>query len=394
VNALDIIILVLVAAAAIHGLRLGAAIQVVSFTGFILGLALGALLVYLIAPHIHGSATKAIVAMLLLFIPAGFLGGVGRQLGVHAWRAIRDSRLGKADAAAGCVLAVAGTLVLSWLFASVLVNSQFNVVSSQIDSSKIIRALDQVMPPVPNKFLTVERYLSQQGFPLVFANIVPEEPGPVTVATPAQVKAASDADAASTVKIVGYGCGGIQQEGSGFVVAPHLVVTNAHVVAGISNLTVETLFDSDHRAFAVYFDPKLDLAVLEVEGPSLPMPPLHLDSQVVERGTRAVVLGYPEDGPFNAQPAGVEGRSEAVGLDIYGNAETTRTVYTLDAFIRPGNSGGPLIEPNGLVIGVVFSRLSGSNDEGFALASPAVLAGVQKAEAHPVRTSTEGCVSS
>lgn len=393
-NILDLIILVLVAAAAVHGLRLGAVIQVVSFVGFIVGLVIGVVLVLLVAKHVHGSTAKAIVALLLLFVPAGFLGGVGRQIGVHAWRALHQHRFGRADAGAGAVLAVVGTLVLCWLFASVLVNSQFSAVTNQIDNSTIVRALDRVMPPVPNAFQSVQRYLNTQGFPVVFANLVPENPGPVSLPGSPQVQAAVRVDGQSTVKIVGYGCGGEQQEGSGFVVSPQLVVTNAHVVAGITDITVETPGNGSHRAFAVYFDPRFDLAVLEVEGVpgGLPVPALHLDPGTVERGTQAVVLGYPEDGPFDAQPAGVASRFEAQGLDIYDNAVTTRTVYWLDAVVRPGNSGGPLVLPNGEVIGVVFSRNASNPDQGYALASPGVLARVKQAEANPHQVSTQSCV--
>jgi S1-C subfamily serine protease len=393
VNVLDIIILVLVALAAVHGLRLGAAIQVVSFAGFVLGLIAGFFLVILVAPHIHDSTTKAIVSLLLLFVPAGFLGGVGRQIGVRAWAVLRQRSLGHADAGAGAVLAVAGTLVLCWLFASVLVNSQFSVVTSQIEYSRVIRALDKVMPPVPNSFQAVVKYLNAQGFPVVFANMVPEPTAPVTMPSEAQVAAAVQDDGQSTVQIVGYGCGGQQQEGSGFVVSPHLVVTNAHVVAGISQITVEVPGDSSHPAYAVYFDPEFDLAVLEVTDVTALPPPLTLDPNLVERGAQATVLGYPEDGPFNAKPAGVLQRFEAEGLDIYDNAETTRTVYSLQADIRPGNSGGPLVAAGGEVIGVVFSRSASDDDVGYALASPAVLQRVQQAEHDPHKVSTQSCVS-
>lgn len=392
-NVLDIIILVLVAAAAVHGLRLGAAIQVVSFGGFLIGLVIGVVLVLLIDPHVHGPTAKAIVALILLFVPAGFIGGLGRQLGMRAWRAIRQRRFGAADAGAGAVLAVAGTLVLTWLFASVLVNSQFAVVTRQINNSTIVRALDRVMPPVPNSFQSVERFLSSRGFPVVFANIVPEPSGPVTLPSAPELRKAVAAAGPSTVKIVGYGCGGQQQEGSGFVVSPRLVVTNAHVVAGITNITVEPPDDNSHGAYAVYFDPRFDLAVLEVEGAPLPEPALHLDPSLVERGTQGAVLGYPENGPFNTQPAGVLERFEATGYDIYNNAQTTRTVYELEAVVRPGNSGGPLVEPNGEVVGVVFSRSASNPDIGYALSSPGVLARVRQAEAHPARTGTGACIS-
>jgi S1-C subfamily serine protease len=398
-NLLDIFILILVALAAVHGLRLGAAVQIASFTGFVVGLLLGVLLVLLIEPHIHNSLDKAVVALVLLFLPACLLGGTGRTIGVHLWRSMRTrgndvgNRLAPIDAGAGLVLAVAGTLVLCWLSASVLVNSQFQVVSNQIENSSVIRALDRVMPPVPNSFQSVERFLASEGFPVVFANLVPEPTGPVTLPGEAQLHQAVRIDGASVVRVLGYGCGGIQQEGSGFVVAPGLVVTNAHVVAGISQITVEVYLQGSHAARVIYFDPDFDLAVLRVNGP-VDEPPLHLDPNLVERGQQAVVMGYPEDGPFDAQAAGVLERYEASGYDIYGTGQVTRTVYELESLVRPGNSGGPLVEPGGEVIGVVFSRNASTDTIGYALASPGVLSRVQYAEHHPTNASTGRCIGS
>lgn len=391
-NLLDLIILVVVALAAVHGLRLGAAVQIVSFAGFVVGLVLGVLLVLLIEPHIHGSLTKAIVALVLLFAPACVLGGTGRTIGVHLWRAMRGNKLAPIDAGAGVLVAVAGTLVLAWLSASVLVNSQFQLVSNQIEHSTVIRALDRVMPPVPNSFQSVERFLSSEGFPVVFANLVPEPTAPVTLPGKGVLRAAVNRDGASVVRVVGFGCGGIQQEGSGFVVAHDLVVTNAHVIAGINQITVEVPYEGSHVAQPIFFDPRFDLAVLRVNGP-VSEPALHLDPGLVERGQQAVVMGYPQNGPFDAQAAGVQERYEAQGYDIYGVGTVTRTVYQIQSLVRPGNSGGPLVEANGEVIGVVFSRSSSTDSVGYALASSAVLAKVTYAEKHPTNASTGHCVS-
>ena len=129
------------------------------------------------------------------------------------------------------------------------------------------------------------------------------------------------------------------------------------------------------------FDPEFDLAVLRV--PGLPGPALSLDPNLVGRGARAVVLGYPEGGPFAVDRAGVRSEILATGLDIYGEQPTVRAVYVVQAIVRPGNSGGPLVEPNGLVIGVVFSRSPTNSHIGYALASPGVIQRVHRAEALP-----------
>ena len=158
------------------------------------------------------------------------------------------------------------------------------------------------------------------------------------------------------------------------MVAPGEVVTNAHVIAGIPRPQVED-GAGFHPTTVVYFNPSFDLAVLRVSG--LSEPPLTLDPTDVGRGTQAAVLGYPGGGSFTADPAGVMAEFEAEGRDIYGQGLTLRSVYEIQALVRPGNSGGPLVEPNGEVIGVVFSRSTTNADVGYALASPGVLSRVQ-----------------
>ena len=182
------------------------------------------------------------------------------------------------------------------------------------------------------------------------------------------------------------------QEGSGFVVAPDYVVTNAHVVAGIAHPYV---LDSHgrHAASAMLFDPNLDIAVLWV--PGLPDPAVRVDTGLVGRGTTGAVLGYPEGGPFAYGAAAVQAVFQANGLNIYGNAQTVRTVYQLSARVEPGNSGGPLVEPDGLVVGVVFARSTTDPGVGYALATPKVLEDGRAGEAEPTNrpVSTGACTS-
>jgi S1-C subfamily serine protease len=194
----------------------------------------------------------------------------------------------------------------------------------------------------------------------------------------------------STVQIVGAGCGVIQ-EGSGFVVAPGLVVTNAHVVAGLPQPMVQE-GSSVMSTKVVLFDPSFDLAVMRVSGLNAPV--LHLYQGTVDRGAQAAVLGYPEGGPFTVDSAGVMSLFEAVGRNIYGQGLTVRNVYEIDAIVRPGNSGGPLVLPNGQVVGVVFSRSTVNSNIGYALTSPAVQVRVSKAMTATTSVSTGPCTSS
>jgi S1-C subfamily serine protease len=389
VDLLDGIIVLAVVVAAIHGARRGAAVQLVTFAGFVAGLAFGVALVLAIAPHVHGSTAKTLVAVALLLVPSGVLAGAGRRVGELAGARLRRRRAGVVDAALGSAVAVAGTLVVCWLFASVLIDSSTAVISSQIGGSAIVRGISEAMPPVPDEFSAVERYLSNSGFPVVLVNALPEPVGPVRLPTDAQVAHVEHLVDASTVKIQALGCGNTELEGSGFVVGPGLVVTNAHVVAGTDRIAVLAP-GSSYQATPVLFDPVLDLALLRTRPLGLPV--LTLDPGFVERGTPAVVLGYPEDGPLTLDKAGVQARYVAEGRDIYSTGLTTRTVYTLQAIVRQGNSGGPLVDVDGEVIGVVFSRSASQPDIGYALASPAVRREVDAVLASTTKVSTQACV--
>ncbi len=387
---LDLFVAAAVLLAAVHGARVGAVVQLTSFAGFLAGIAVGATLVVLIDPHVGGAVAKTAVALVLLIVPATFLGAIARQLGARLWRLVRRLHFGMADALCGVAIAVGGTLVVCWLLASILVDGDVPALSRQIEGSALLKRVDAVMPPVPDTFAALERYLSASGFPEVFVNALPESYGPAHLASMAQRAQAVARAGPATVKVIAIGCGQ-EQEGSGFAVGAHLFVTNAHVVAGTRDISVEALHGQTAAATVVEFDPRFDLAILSA--PALSTPVLRVDPRLVQRGVPAVVLGYPEGGPFDARRAGVTARFEAEGRDIYDRQLTTRTVYQLQAVVRPGNSGGPLIDAHGEVIGVVFSRSASNPDVGYALASPGVLQRVRATEADARPTSTEGCTS-
>jgi S1-C subfamily serine protease len=389
VNWVDVVVLVIVAVSAVSGLKRGAALQLFSYGGFWGGLLLGAVLTPFIASHIHSSTGKAVVAILLVLGLAFVLGTVGSVLGMHSGAALRRLKLGPVDSALGVGVAVIATLLVVWLAGSLIGASSFTSLASAMQSSRIVRALDNVLPQPPSIFAKVETFLGHEGFPLVFSGLPPAIAGFVPLPDNSAVNAAVNAAGPSTVKIEGQACG-LTQEGSGFVVAPGLVVTNAHVVAGVARPQV---IDSRgvHDATAVVYDPALDIAVLRVQ--ALTDPSLHLDPNMVGRGATGAVLGFPGGGPFTFGPAGVMAAFQATGWDIYGNVEATRSIYEIDAVVRPGNSGGPLVESGGLVIGVVFARSTANDSVGYALATPAVLQKVRTAESSTGSVSTEGCTS-
>jgi S1-C subfamily serine protease len=395
-NWVDYLLLALVVVSGIRGLRLGAASQVLSFGGFCLGLFLGALVVPPLVGSVKGSA-RSLIVMGVVFGAAFIFGAAGRIIGARFSGVLKRVHLGAVDSVAGVAVAVVATLVVAWLVGSFLANSRFTTLDGAVDRSHILRAMDDILPPVPAVFSRVESFLDSAGFPIVFAGLPPEAAPPVSLPSNLAVRAAVLKAERSTVQIVGAGCGVIQ-EGSGFVVAPGLVVTNAHVVAGVARPVV---LDGvgHHPATAVLFDPRLDLAVLRV--PGLSDPALPIDTTAVNRGTSGVVLGYPEGGPFDYRPAAVAAYFPATGLDIYGKTRTVREVYQIDAVVQPGNSGGPMISsgdaalhiPDGTVIGVVFARSTINPDVGYALAMAAVKADVDRVGPKASAVATGGCVS-
>ena len=388
-NVIDIIVLVAVILAAIQGLRLGAVVQLFSFGGFLAGLCLGAVLASVTVRWVHTQSSRSVVALVTLLGVAAVCGTAGRIVGNLTFSWMHRGIIGMVDSALGLVVAVVASLLVAWLLANTFVNSSSLRLNASIDQSKIIRSLDAVLPAPPSLFSRVQAFLSSEGFPPVFAGLAPASAGPVNLPGSAQLQQAAARDGASTVKIIGVGCGQTQ-EGSGFVVAPGVVVTNAHVIAGIDRPMVQDV-NGYHTTVVELFDPSYDLAVLRVAG--LSERPLPLDPSTVARGVQAAVLGYPEGGPFTAVAAGVLAEFQAEGRDIYGQGLTVRDVYEIQALVRPGNSGGPLVEPNGDVIGVVFSRSTTNNDIGYALTSPGVLSRARQAETATGAVGTGPCVA-
>ncbi|MGP8163295.1 MAG: MarP family serine protease [Acidimicrobiales bacterium] len=390
-DALDIAIIIILLAAAIRGRRVGGIAQIAELVGAVAGLALGAVLVLVICPRVSGGITKPLIAVVLLVLPVAVVVAGVRQLGIRASTVLRRFHVGFLDEVLGALTAMAGVLVVLWLFASVLVNSPLITVSSEIEGSTMLRGVSAVMPPIPDAFSGVERYLATTGFPQVLANIVPQPSVPVRLATEPEVKGVAHDAARSVVKVIAYGCGG-EREGSGFAVAGGLIVTNAHVVAGTRAIEVAAENGRSSKVVPVLFDARFDLAVLRVVVP-LGILPLELDNSLLTRGTSAVILGYPGGGPLVARAAGVISLFAAEGRDIYDQSLTVRNVYELEGSVLPGNSGGPLLATDGTVFGVVFSRSTSNADVGFALAAPGVVQRVDEVRLGAGPASTGSCIT-
>lgn len=393
VDWVDILIIGLMLLAAVHGLRLGALIQILTFGGFWLGFLLGAVIWVPLLSTSHDSATRSVVIVALVLATATGLGYVGRVAGTYSNITLRRHHLGNVDAVLGVGVAVIAVLLSVWLVAAVISspNSRFTSLDAAVGRSDILHSIDKVLPQAPSIFDDLQNFLNDQGFPQVFNSLTPPSTPSVAPPTDAQTRALADPAVFSTVKILGTACTN-EQEGSGFVVGKGLVATNAHVVAGEGVGSTQVLIgNTGYPATTVFFDPSFDLAVLRTSAPLGPV--LTIDPNLVSGGTQAAFLGYPEDGPLTTEPASVTEEVTAIGKDIYNNGSVTRGVYSLDGKVEPGNSGGPLMGPGGQVIGVVFSRSTVYNNVGYALTSPGVLARVQTASARHSAVSTGQCIS-
>jgi S1-C subfamily serine protease len=385
-NGLDLLLLVLLVIAGSSGFRRGLALQAFSFGGLLVGLVLGALVAPVAAGLVESPAAQAAAAAVTLIALAGAGDAGGWLLGARLRARAHAKGLARADAVGGSVIAVIASLLAIWFIALNLVNGPFAGVAEEIRGSAIVRTLDDALPEPPSLLSQARRFFNRFGFPDVFTGIPPLPAEPVQPPTNAEARAAFQAAAGSTVRIVGEGCGHLQ-EGSGFVAAEGYIVTNAHVVAGVDEPRVQSL-NRDQSATTVLFDPDLDLAVLLIPqspGPALPF----VDS---DRGDAGVVLGYPGGGGLDVSPAAVLRAFEPVGRDIYGEEEAERSVLELQVVVRPGNSGGPFVLANGTVGGVVFAASTTDDEVGYAIAADEVAPRVQQVVGTSREVDTGPCV--
>ncbi|CAN5898406.1 MarP family serine protease [soil metagenome] len=387
-NWVDAVILVLLAVSAIHGFLQGAAVQVFSYAGFILGLILGAKLGPLAGDYVQSPALRIAVVILILFGTASLVGTIGKYIGAKAtWAVPKPSPLGVVNAVGGLGVALIVTLASTWLIGGMLAQVRLPI-TTDFQESRVLRVLTGNLPPAPSVFSSIQRSLLPSGFPPVFAGLEPSPAPEVPVTGIPNLDSVVASARPSVLKITSLGCGR-QTSGSGFVAGPGLVVTNAHVVAGVDRPSVVDSAGS-HRTSVVLFDPKLDLAILRTTG--LAGRPLALQRSQAPRGQQGAALGYPGGGPFTVTPGAVRDYfDEAVGRDIYSRELVSRQVYALDAEVHPGNSGGPFVNAQGEVSGVVFASSLLTPTLSYALTSSEVAVRVDEARGLTAAVDTGPC---
>jgi S1-C subfamily serine protease len=261
-----------------------------------------------------------------------------------------------ADGAGGAALVASVALGLAWVFGAVALHAPGTAqLRADVQRSLILRSLNDVLPPSGSILRALGR-----------VDPAPSIAGPATPVAAPDPKIAADPDVmragASVVRVLGTACG-LGIEGSGWVAAPGLVVTNAHVVAGEDDTTVTTQEGASLEATAVHYDPENDLALLRIDA-ELPALPIAPDPQ---SGATAAVLGYPENGPYAVAPARLGEMRETIGEDSYGRSPVRRPIASLRGTVRSGNSGGPIVDSRGRVLGTVFAATTTGTPGGFAV---------------------------
>ncbi|WP_165070466.1 MarP family serine protease [Marisediminicola senii] len=372
VGIVDAFLVLVLLAYLVYGYRTGLIRSVTAIAGFIAGGAAAIYVMPLVGPLIPAPEWRApaTIAAAILLVVAGL--SIGAAIGRAIGTTVERTPLRVIDRVLGAAANVMVSALVASMVAFGISSLGVPVLSQPIAASSVLRAIDRATPESVTEITTRLRALAlHDGIPLIadaFRGTPPQIPD-ASVSTPAL-----DTAAQSVVRITGnaYSCGQ-NRSGSGFVVAPGRVITNAHVVAGVDEPIVESAEYGALVGSVVYFDPVDDLAVIAVDdldaAPIASAPPL-------QPGQRAVVNGFPLGGPFSAHPAEVVAVGPLGISDIYGENPIARDVYTIAANVQQGESGGPLLAADGTVVGVIFAKGATTPNVGYAMtlaeASPVI----------------------
>ena len=364
----DLVLIALALVFALSGFRQGLLVSATSFFGFLGGAVLGAQLSGPVADRIDGSSVTRVFAALVVVLAGALLGQV---VAGAAGRALRKRVTWEpakvVDSVAGAVVSAAAVLLVAWMVASPLATAPFPQLAGQVRQSALVQAVDRAVPDrVRSVYESLRDAIDRRGLPDVLDPLTPtrarEVPPPDReLANSAVVQSVQG----SVVKISGIAASCSRQiDGSGFVYAEGRVMTNAHVLAGVSDPVVLAGSD-EYDAFPVYVDEATDVAVLAV--PGLAQRPLRFASAPSDTGDGAIIMGYPGGGDLYVGPARVRDRGEISGPNFRNTGTVVRDVYALYGSVRSGNSGGPLFDPEGQVMGVVFASAIDDPNTGYAL---------------------------
>jgi len=388
-NLLDWLLLLLVAAYALSGYWQGFVTGAFATAGLLLGGLLGIWL----APIALGRADPSIwVSLGALFIVI-LAASLGQALFQYAGARIRDKITWQParalDAIGGAVLSALAVLIVAWALGVAISGSRIGQVTPMVRESTVLAKVNAALPQAAGNLLQAfndvvgttffPRYLE----PFAPERIVEVEPGPERLLTDPNVTRSIE----SVLKVRGTNDCGRGVEGTGFLYAPDRLMTNAHVVAGVDDPEIE-FGDDSVDADVVYYNEDLDVAVLDVESGAAPTLPFDTGH---EGGDGVAIVGYPQDGPFDVQTGRIRSEQRLRSPDIYGEGTVIREVFSLRGLVRPGNSGGPILDSDGDVAGVVFAASVTDDDTGYALTADQVSDAADAGRDATNQVSTEDC---
>ncbi|MFH8250408.1 MarP family serine protease [Microbacterium sp. B2969] len=385
----DVVLIVVLILAVLVGAQRG----LVASAGTLLGLLAGGIAAYWLAPIVNDAwpwqVWRPFVVLVLVLALLATGGALGATIGAALRRGVdRTTPLRVVDRVLGSLASVIVAALALSLVGSSIAATGAPTLAPAIASSQVLRTIDRLTPPPVAEALAQLRSVVLGDALPRFGNLLggvasPTQP-PIDLADPDLERAA-----ASVVRVSGtaYACG-ISSTGSGFVIADDRVVTNAHVVAGVDAPVVEVPGGAAREGRIVYFDPVNDLALIAVDG--LDAAPLRLGSTLTP-GAAAVVQGYPYGGPFTQTNADVLSTGTVEMPDIYSTRTEPREIYSLQAAVRPGNSGGPLLTGDGVVAGIVFARGENDDSRGYAMTMAELDPVAQEAPGLDAPVSTGAC---
>jgi S1-C subfamily serine protease len=391
---IDIAFVLIMVAYAVSGYRQGLLVGALSLGGFVGGAVLAMWVLPQVVGGLQPGPGRSVLVLLGVILTAWVGQFIGALLGSRLKELVPGGPLAIADHVAGAVAGLVAVALVLWFVAGAVRGGPSPALSRTVASSRVIRAVNDLVPTKLEGL--ADAFRSAVGgttFPRVFAGVGPENIAQVSAPDSGVTRlAAVTRDKRSIVKITGEATScGRGQEGSGVVVSPQHVVTNAHVVAGVTAPKVQVGGTGRHySATVVGFDPRRDLAVLYV--PALRAPALTL-GQDLAHGDDAVVAGFPNDGPFHTAAARVRQVVPASGEDIYGRPGAQRRVYSLYVSVQPGNSGGPVLNVKGQVVGIVFAKSLDDANTGYALTLAESRSTINAGRTRTAQVSSGGCAA-
>lgn len=388
-NWVDLIILLLLTITVIEGLRIGVLSQLFIITGFFATLFISGW----VFPHLvrfHDPTLRTTVNAALVLLTSAYVGVRSFDLGQKVHWSFRfgslrkDHKLETAETVLGSLPGLAAGLILVWLLGVAIGRLPFVGLSNSVNDAQIVQLLTRKLPPVPAVFAEFDSHIDPNAQPYVSLQSKPQADFNFDAQI---VQSAATKAAPSIVRITSFSCGGIVP-GSGFVIAPGLIATNAHVIAG-SRRPIIKYNNASYEGVPIYFNALLDLALVRVSG--LHAPSLQLLSARAKLDTTVAVLGYP-GGNYQIRPGIIRDTRATAGTNIYNLGSFDRGVYMVQASVDYGSSGGPVVTENGQAAGIIFSKSTTTKDTAYALSAEHISSALQRVKASYTRVGTGACM--